>query len=254
MLSAKELEWLAATLGNIDALLRGMADFSQFSDLLNRDDPRLDALLDHVVAGVRDARQLSGKAVERLDDALADMAEDARHSEEAARQQAAAAEATPAAPPPVRTVRPPENIEQITMANPTGMREVVLVADHHAGSLQEIETMLTDEDYRVLSVQDAFEAISIYARLWAAIDLVVLDFSMPGMSGDLIFDELQAINPNVAAVVSGGFTHPDKLNQMLGQGLSGFLPTKPFEKDKFIRQIQQVLAHRPHQGGGASRL
>ncbi len=136
------------------------------------------------------------------------------------------------------------------MANPTGMREVVLVADHNQATLAEIERILTEEDYRVLTVRDAFEAISIYARLWAAIDLVVLDFSMPGMNGDLIFDELQAINPKVAAVVTGGFTDPAKLNQMLGQGLKGYLP-KPSEREKFLRQIQQVLAHRPHSGGGS---
>ena len=138
------------------------------------------------------------------------------------------------------------------MANPTGMREVVLVADHDPETLQATETMLTDEDYRVLSVRDAFEAVSIYARLWAAIDLVVLDFSMPGLSGDLIFDELQAINPNVAAVISGGYTHPDKLSQMLGRGLSGFLP-KPFTREKLIQQLQTVLAHR-RRAPGASRL
>ena len=67
---------------------------------------------------------------------------------------------------------------------------------------------------------------------------------MPGLSGDLMFDELQAINPGVAAVVSGGYTHPDKLSQMLTRGLSGFLP-KPFTREKLIRQIQTVLAHRP---------
>ena len=250
MLSAEELEWLTATLKNLDAMLRGMADFRQFPDLLNRDDHLLDAFLEHVVAGVRDARQLNDSALGRLEDARQALAEDARLADEAARQQAAAQSPAVAVPPPVRTVQPPANMEQILMANPTGMRELVLVADHNGTSLHEIETMLTDEDYRVLSVRDAFEAISIYARLWAAIDLVVLDFSMPGLSGDLIFDELQAINPGVAAVVSGGFTHPEKLNQMLGQGLSGFLP-KPFEKERFIRQIQQVLAHRPHSGGGS---
>ena len=132
------------------------------------------------------------------------------------------------------------------------MRELFLVADHDAAALHEIETMLTDEDYRVLSVRDAFEAISIYARLWAAIDLVVLDFSMPMMSGELIFDELQAINPNVAVVISSGFTHPEKLSQMLGRGLSGFLP-KPYNREKLIPQIKQVLAHRPR-SGGANRL
>ena len=250
MLPTEELDWLANALRGIDGLLRGMADFRQFPDLVQRDDARLEALLDRVIVSVRDARLLSAKAIERVDDARQTLAEEARAAEESRRQTEALS--TPKAPVPVPTVQPPINLEQITMANPTGMREVVLVADHHAASLNEIETMLTDEDYRVLSVRDAFEAISIYARLWAAIDLVILDFSMPGMSGDLIFDELQAINPNVAAVVSGGYTHPDKLNQMLGRGLSGFLP-KPFEKERFIRQIQQVLAHRPR-SSGATRL
>ncbi len=251
MLAPEELEWLANAMREIDGLLRGMADFRQFPDLIQRDDARLEALLDHVVTSVRDARLLSARAIERLDDARQTLAEEAREEDEASRRREAAL-AVAGEPAPIPTVQPPANIEQITMANPTGMREVVLVADHDAGSLHEIETMLTDEDYRVLSVRDAFEAISIYARLWAAIDLVILDFSMPGMSGDLIFDELQAINPNVAAVVSGGYTHPDKLNQMLGRGLSGFLP-KPFEQERFIRQIEQVLAHRPH-SGGATRL
>ena len=252
MLSAEELEWLSSALKDLAGLLRGMVDFRRFPDLINRDDARLDEFVEHVVASVRDARQLSGTALERLEGIRADMDEEARAAEEAVRELASGRVPEPTPPPPVRTVQPPTNLEQIFMANPTGMREVVLVADHNAASLAEIETMLTDEDYRVLSVRDAFEAVSIYARLWAAIDLVILDFSMPGLSGDLVFDELQAINPRVAAVVSGGFTHPDKLNQMLGQGLKGFLP-KPFEKDKFIRQIQQVLAHRPH-SGAASRL
>ena len=137
------------------------------------------------------------------------------------------------------------------MANPTGhARGRARGRPQHRRRLAEIERILTEEDYRVLTVRDAFEAISIYARLWAAIDLVVLDFSMPGMNGDLIFDEMQAINPKVAAVVTGGFTDPIKLNQMLGQGLKGYLP-KPSEREKFLRQIQQVLAHRPHAGGGS---
>ena len=253
MLSAEELEWLAGALKNIDDLLRGLSDFRQFPDLIGRNDALLDVFLDHVVTSVRDARQLSARAIERLDEARHALAEEARTVADEARRQAEGQ--PPAAPPPPvppRRVAPPANIEQITMANPTGMREVVLVAEHDAASLHEIETMLTDEDYRVLSVRDAFEAVSIYARLWAAIDLVIMDFSMPGLSGDLIFDELQAINPKVAAVVSGGYTHPDKLNQMLGRGLSGFLP-KPFEKERFIRQIEQVLAHRPPPGA-ATRL
>lgn len=243
ILSTDAADQLQSTLRSIEGLLRGLADFRPYPELLVSDDPTLQRFLEHVVNGVQDARKLNEQALARLDEA---------------RQAGAEAERLAAEPPvepapePTVTVRPPTNMEQIFMANPTGMREVVLVADHDPDSLQAVETMLTDEDYRVLSVQDAFEAISIYARLWAAIDLVILDFSMPGLSGDLVFDELQAINPNVAAVISGGYTHPDKLSQMLGRGLSGFVP-KPFSREKLIRQIQQVLAHKPRTPG-ASRL
>ena len=243
MLSAEEMGRLHTAITNIDDLLRGMSDFRDYPELLTSDDETLQRFLEHIVHSVLDARGLSTKTIGFLANAQQVEAEEARLAAEAA-----AAPPPEPTPEPVVTVRPPTNMEQIFMANPTGMREVVLVADHDAASLAAVEAMLTDEDYRVVSVPDAFEAISTYARLWAAIDLVILDFSMPGLSGDLIFDELQAINPNVAAVISGGYTHPDKLSEMLKRGLSGFLP-KPYSREKLIRQIEQVMAYRPPTAG-----
>ena len=227
-----------------DDLLRGLSDFRQYPELLNRQDAQLEARLEHIVTSVRDARLINSKALARIEDARSEATELAR---QAAEEEARKMREPEPAPPP-RLYQPPADQQQIYMANPTGMREAVLIADHNPETLEEIEQILTGDDYRVISVRDAFEAISIYARLWAAIDLVVLDFSMPGMNGDLIFDELQAINPKVAAVLTGGYTDPVKINTMLGQGLKGFLP-KPSEREKFLRQIQQVLAHRPHAGG-----
>ena len=243
MVSNQEVESFQAALQNIDELLRAMADFRQYPELLVSEDETLQRFLESLVGRVQDARTVSAHTLARLDDVL-----QASQEEDWQAAQTVLEPDSEPEPEPVVTVRPPTNMEQIFMANPTGMREVVLVADHDPESLQAVETMLTDEDYRVLSVRDAFEAVSIYARLWAAIDLVILDFSMPGLSGDLMFDEFQAINPGVAAVVSGGYTHPDKLSQMLARGLSGFLP-KPFTREKLIRQIQTVLAHRPHARG-----
>lgn len=248
MLSSEELDWLKVALQQTDELLRGMADFRDYPDVLNRRDGQIEGLLDQVVNGVRDARLINSKALARIEEAIDETRETARvAAEEEARKTRA-----PEPPAPPRIYQPPTNQQQIYMANPTGLREAVLIADHDPQTLAEIEGILTEEDYRVLSVRDAFEAISIYARLWAAIDLVVLDFNMPGMNGDLIFDELQAINPKVAAVLTGGFTEPAKVSQMLGQGLKGFLP-KPSEREKFVRQIGQVLAHRPATSGGGAK-
>ncbi len=233
---------MRVSLQEVDQLLAALADFRSFPGLLTHDDPHVQGLVERVVLGVRDARMLTGQMLDRLEDGRPSAVPNGKEQSAAV----ASAPEAPAEPPPepISVIAPPAHLEQITMANPTGMRELILVVDHDAAALAEIEEMLTAEDYRMLSVRDGFEAISIYARLWAAIDLVILDFSLPGISGDLVFDELQAINPNVAAVVSSGFTHPEKLKQMLAQGLSGFLP-KPYERERLLRQIQQVLAHRP---------
>jgi CheY-like chemotaxis protein len=243
MLSAEELNRLRVSLAELDGLLALLTDFRPFPDLLTHDDLQVQGLVERTIVAVQDARGITAQ----IHAGLQGIEVAAFPAPPSAREAALPDNASPEEPAPKAVpviIAPPAHLEQITMANPTGMRELILIADHDAAGLAEMETILTDEDYRVLSVRDGFEAISIYARLWAAIDLVILDFSLPGMSGDLVFDELQAINPKVAAVVSSGFTHPDKLKQMLAQGLSGFLP-KPYERGRLLRQIQQVLAHRP---------
>jgi CheY-like chemotaxis protein len=248
MLAPEELQRLRAALAELDKLLAGLADFGGMPGLLMHDDPQVQNLIERTVVNVGTARLLVTEMVAALEPQRGEERSGESSSGPVLAGQNDDHPAPPNASPgtaeaPLK-VAPPANLAQITMANPTGMREVILIADHDPDALAEIEKLLTDEDFRVLTVRDGFEAISIYARLWAAIDLVILDFSLPGMSGDLVFDELQAINPRVAAVVSSGFTHPDKLKQMLGQGLSGFLP-KPYERERLIHQINQVLAHRP---------
>jgi CheY-like chemotaxis protein len=243
MPAAEELNRLRISLAELDAILAGLTDFRSFPDVLTDDDPQVQGIVERTILAAREARDLTAQmhaGLEALD--VAGVTAVPIESETLAPGAPAKDEPVPAEILP--RIAPPAHLEQITMANPTGMRELILIADHDAAGLADMEGMLTEEDYRVLSARDGFEAISIYARLWAAIDLVILDFSLPGMSGDLVFDELQAINPKVAAVVSSGFTHPDKLKQMLAQGLSGFLP-KPYERGRLLRQIQQVLAHRP---------
>ncbi len=241
MLNFAELEWLNVAMREIDQMIGSLSDFRQYPGLVNREDPHLHGYLEHVVHTVRDARLLNSKVAEKIGEAMAEEAEASR------RRAIEAAEASNLGgkprPDPV-LVRPPVNIERITMANPTGMREVVLVIDADPQILAAVETMLVDEDYRVLSIRDAFEAISIYTRLWAAIDLIILDFDMPGLNGDLVFEELLAVNPQARAVVSGGLSHSANLKAMLGRGLGGFLP-KPYDRDRLLWQIQQILAHRP---------
>ncbi len=104
--------------------------------------------------------------------------------------------------------------------NPQGERELILVVDDEVEVMELASDMLTQEGYRVILARDGFEALKIYRRLGKKIGLVILDFFLPVMDGDAVFDELRAINPAVNVVLSSGFAEQTKLGRDAGARLA----------------------------------
>ena len=78
--------------------------------------------------------------------------------------------------------------------------------------------MLTLEGYRVILAKDGLEALKIYKHLGKKVRLVILDFFLPIMDGDAVFDELRALNPEIDIVLSSGFAEQSKLTRCLPRG------------------------------------
>ncbi|MEY2559801.1 MAG: two-component system, cell cycle sensor histidine kinase and response regulator CckA, partial [Verrucomicrobiota bacterium] len=128
----------------------------------------------------------------------------------------------------------------LKVMNPKGNRELILLVDDETEIAELASTMLTDEGYKVILARDGFEALGIYQQAGQQIGLVILDFFLPVMDGDAVFDELRALNPNVAVVLSSGFAEQSKLGTMLAQGLRGFIP-KPYTREKLLEQVRSTL-------------
>ncbi len=128
----------------------------------------------------------------------------------------------------------------IPVLNPKGNRELILLVDDETEIAELASTMLTDEGYRVILARDGFEALKIYQQIGHQIGLVILDFFLPVMDGDAVFDELRALNPEVAVVLSSGFAEQSKLGAMLAQGLKGFIP-KPYTAEKLLEQVRSTI-------------
>ncbi len=124
--------------------------------------------------------------------------------------------------------------------NPQGARELILVVDDDPEILELAGAMLEFEDYRVISVNDGIEALRIYRQMGNKISLIILDYFLPIMDGDAVFDELKAIDPGVQVVLSSGFGEQSTLGGMLARGLRGFIP-KPYTHEKLIEQIRSIL-------------
>ena len=128
----------------------------------------------------------------------------------------------------------------ISVLNPKGNRELILLVDDETEISELASAMLTGEGYRLILARDGFEALKIYQQIGKQIGLVILDFFLPVMDGDAVFDELRALNPDVAVVLSSGFAEQSKLGNMLAQGLKGFIP-KPYTREKLLEQVRSTL-------------
>jgi CheY-like chemotaxis protein len=128
----------------------------------------------------------------------------------------------------------------IAVLNPSGNRELILLVDDETEIAELASAMLTDEGYRVILARDGFEALKIYQQIGTQIGLVILDFFLPVMDGDAVFDELRALNPEVVVVLSSGFAEQSKLGAMLAQGLKGFIP-KPYTAEKLLEQVRSTI-------------
>jgi CheY-like chemotaxis protein len=138
------------------------------------------------------------------------------------------------------TIKAAEIPPEIAVLNPKGNRELILLVDDETEIAELASAMLTDEGYRVILARDGFEALKIYQQIGKQIALVILDFFLPVMDGDAVFDELRGLNPEVAVVLSSGFAEQSKLGNMLAQGLKGFIP-KPYTAEKLLEQVRSTI-------------
>jgi CheY-like chemotaxis protein len=128
----------------------------------------------------------------------------------------------------------------VRIKNAHGPREYILLIEDEPDVADLASEMLAEEGYRVVIAHDGFEALKIYERMGKQIGLVILDYFLPVIDGDAVFEELRSINPKVDVVLSSGFAEQTKIASMLGQGLRGFIP-KPYSRDKLLEQVRSTL-------------
>jgi CheY-like chemotaxis protein len=128
----------------------------------------------------------------------------------------------------------------VRIKNPNGSGEYLLLIEDEPDVADLASEMLAEEGYRVVIAHDGFEALKIYERMGKQIGLVILDYFLPVIDGDAVFEELRSINPKVNVVLSSGFAEQSKIASMLAQGLRGFIP-KPYSREKLLEQVRSTL-------------
>ncbi|HSB01103.1 MAG TPA: response regulator transcription factor [Anaerolineales bacterium] len=99
----------------------------------------------------------------------------------------------------------------------------ILLVEDHAGFAKALLNMLTqDQQLKVVAVaQDAEEALERLQTL--NVDLVLVDFSLPDMTGVELLEKLHHEYPNLRCAILSGHLLPQHARRALAMGARGYL-------------------------------
>ena len=258
MLDHEDLKWIASTSTELNTILQQISRYADLARQHKGEYNYIELLGERVELASKTAQSLFDRVTSRIlegSTAKAKGRSDSPRPEftivpppfaEVPAQTTAKPEKSPVRPKaPVAENKTPAAIPfsvpaDVRVLNEKGSRELILLVDDEVEIADLASVMLTDEGYKVIIARDGFEALRIYQQISKQIGLVILDFFLPVMDGDAVFDELRALNPNVAVVLSSGFAEQGKLSNMLAQGLRGFIP-KPYTREKLLEQVRSTL-------------
>ncbi|HEO70880.1 MAG TPA: PAS domain S-box protein [Candidatus Hydrogenedentes bacterium] len=117
---------------------------------------------------------------------------------------------------------------------------LVLVADDEESVRAVARETLTERGFTVLTAEDGREAVEVFAKHAGDIVAVLLDLTMPVMSGEQTFDEMQKIRPEVPIILTSGYTEQDAVERFSGKEPAAFIQ-KPYPPRELVKVFQNVL-------------
>jgi PAS domain S-box-containing protein len=116
----------------------------------------------------------------------------------------------------------------------------VLMVDDEEVILEVGRELLEAIGYKVLTAIDGKEAIGIYKKNMAKIDIVLLDMIMPTMGGGQVFDIIKKIDPDAKVLLISGYSLDNQVEEILNRGCDGFIQ-KPFDLNELSGKIRKIL-------------
>ncbi|MQA29089.1 MAG: response regulator, partial [Luteitalea sp.] len=117
-------------------------------------------------------------------------------------------------------------------------RETILLVEDDAGVLTLVSTVLSRHGYRVLAAATPAAALALVAAGDKAIDLILTDVVMPGMTGPMLVERLDALGCSRVIYMSG-YAESEVAGKLLDERMV-FL-RKPFKQSDLLACVRRVM-------------
>ncbi len=129
-----------------------------------------------------------------------------------------------------------QNIKKTNYIKGSG---TILVVDDDDLIRKVATKMLKQCGYKILEANNGVEGINVFKK-HKDIDLILLDLSMPNLSGHEAFEIFKDINPNVKIIISSGYKQDKRFTDLSKKYNTSFIG-KPYEIYELSKVISKVI-------------
>ena len=119
-----------------------------------------------------------------------------------------------------------------------------MIVDDDESVLSITKELLDYLGYKTVTATTGESALEIYTKDPKAIDLILLDLSMPGMGGRKCLNKLIEFAPDVKVVIASGYSGDSMIKRKQDAGAQGYL-TKPYKVEDISRVLREALDRPP---------
>ncbi len=147
---------------------------------------------------------------------------------------------------PVAEPRQPTEPAPAAPAAPSG---AVLLVDDEEHVLRLMRVFLQRAGFRVLTASSGAAALELIRSGPVGVGLVILDLTMPGLSGAATLMELRKLVPDLPVVITSGYSEEEAAQHCNGQPIQGFLPKPYLSADLVAVAGRHLMAAAPDPAG-----
>ncbi len=133
-----------------------------------------------------------------------------------------------------------EEAKAVEKSRQAGGSETIMVVDDEEGVREVASQYLSSRGYRVLSAESGAQALQMAKAESGAIDVLVTDALMPGMSGPALAKELRAQRPTTKVLYISGYAEDTSLLEDAHDRGEAFLQ-KPFGLDSLAEKLRSLI-------------
>jgi DNA-binding NtrC family response regulator len=106
-----------------------------------------------------------------------------------------------------------------------------------------VAKILRKKEFEVFEAPNGTAAIDLLKSEGAHVGVVLLDVTLPGISGAELYDELRRIRPEMKVILSTAYTSETAMREFRGRDIWAFI-RKPYRTEELVQ-----LLHRAANGG-----